>query len=141
MLNRFAHWYVLRRLRRHADAGTLTSSIVDRARANITAAAQLMEWAAGQQSTLSGLSRPQLENYLTEQAERARRRARRSGSGERRCPVVLATTSTAVPRSTRHPGCTTSGRTRGRVRIQQPTTVPPRRSRLVSPRRSSGHSP
>ena len=37
VLNRYAHWHVLRRMRQHANAGTLTSCIINGGRANITA--------------------------------------------------------------------------------------------------------
>lgn len=43
--------------------------------------------------------------------------------------------------STRHPGCTTSGRVPGRVRSQQATTFPPIRTGLVAPGSSPRQSP
>lgn len=66
VLNRYARWHVLRRLRQHATAGTLTSSVVNGGRSSIRAAARLMDWADSQGTTISNLTQPQLEHYLTE---------------------------------------------------------------------------
>ena len=74
-------------------------------------------------------------------ATRAACRARRSGSGVRRLPVAARTSPTAVGRSTRQPGCTTSGRAPARVRTQHATTSLPIRSALTAPRLSDGHEP
>ena len=68
-------------------------------------------------------------------------RARRNGSGVRRRRVSMVTTSTAVAKSMRQPGCTANGRTPAWVRSQQPTTESSMRSGLVAPRWSLGHSP
>jgi beta-N-acetylhexosaminidase len=74
-------------------------------------------------------------------ARLASSRARRSGSGVRRRPVVRSTTSTATSRSVRHPGWTASGRVPALVRSQQPTTSSPMRNGLVAPRCPAGDSP
>lgn len=74
-------------------------------------------------------------------ARLASSRARRSGSGVRRRPVVRSTTSTATSRPVHHPGWTASGRVPALVRSQQPTTSSPMRNGLVAPRCPAGHSP
>jgi hypothetical protein len=66
VLNRYAHWQVLRRMRQHAGAGTLTSCIVNGGRANITGAAQLLAWASEHNMMITELSQAHLEHYLTE---------------------------------------------------------------------------
>lgn len=67
IINRYAHWHVLRRLRRHADRGTLTASLINNARANILLATRLADWATNQDATLTDLNQAQLELFLTEQ--------------------------------------------------------------------------
>lgn len=66
VLNRYAHWHVLRRLRQHATAGTLTSSVAYAGRSSIRAASRLLAWAEGNGATISELTQPQLEHYLAE---------------------------------------------------------------------------
>lgn len=65
ILNRFARWHVLRRMRQHAAAGTLTSSIVNGGRSHILAAGRLLAWTHQQQTTITALTQTQLENYLS----------------------------------------------------------------------------
>lgn len=67
IINRYAHWHLIRRLRRHAAAGTLTSSLVNGARANILLATRLADWSTSQGATLADLTQAQLERYLDEQ--------------------------------------------------------------------------
>jgi hypothetical protein len=66
VLNRYAHWHVLRRMRQHAEAGTLTSCIVNGGRANISGAARLLAWASEHNIMITELSQAHLEHYLTE---------------------------------------------------------------------------
>jgi hypothetical protein len=66
VLNRYAHWHVLRRMRQHANAGTLTSCIANGGRANIIGAARLLAWATEHNTAISELSQTLLERYLTE---------------------------------------------------------------------------
>lgn len=66
VLNRYAHWHVLRRLRQHATAGTLTTAVVNAGRSSIRAAARLLDWADQHGDTIGELSQPQLEQYLAE---------------------------------------------------------------------------
>lgn len=67
VLARFARWHVLRRMRRHAVSGTLTSSIVNGGRSHILAAARLLDWTHGQlQTTITTLTQTQLEAYLSD---------------------------------------------------------------------------
>ena len=68
VLNRYAHWHVLRRMRQHANASTLTSCVVNGGRANISGAARLLAWATEHNTTISDLSQAQLEHYLTERS-------------------------------------------------------------------------
>jgi hypothetical protein len=56
--------HVLRRMRQHANAGTLTGCIVNGGRANITGAARLLAWATEQNTVISELSQSQLEEYM-----------------------------------------------------------------------------
>jgi hypothetical protein len=70
VLNRYAHWHVLRRMRQHANASTLTSCIVNGGRANITGAARLLTWATEHNTTITELSQAHLEHYLTERPGR-----------------------------------------------------------------------
>jgi len=66
VLNRFAHWHVLRRLRQQATTGTLTTAVVNTGRSSIRAAARLLDWADQHGDTIGQLSQPQLEFYLAE---------------------------------------------------------------------------
>jgi hypothetical protein len=66
VLNRFARWHVLRRLRQHATSGTLTSSVVNGGRSSIRAAARLLDWADRQDAVIGEINQPQLERYLAE---------------------------------------------------------------------------
>lgn len=66
VLNRFARWNVLRRMRQHATNGTLTSSIVNGGRSHILAAARLLDWIHLQETTISALTQTQLETYLAD---------------------------------------------------------------------------
>lgn len=68
IINRYAHWHILRRLRRHATADTLTSCLVNTARENILLATRLADWASGRGTTLADLTQTQLELYLYEQS-------------------------------------------------------------------------
>lgn len=67
IINRYAHWHLLRHLRRHATAGTLTSCLVNGARANILLATRLADWSTSQGTTLTDLTQSQLELYLADQ--------------------------------------------------------------------------
>lgn len=66
VLNRFAHWHVLRRLRQHATADTLTSGVINSARSSIRAAARLLTWADRHGATIGELSQSELEQYFAE---------------------------------------------------------------------------
>lgn len=66
VLNRYASWHVLRRLRRHATAGTLTSSVINGARSSIRAASRLLAWIEEDGGTVADLTQPRLERYLAE---------------------------------------------------------------------------
>lgn len=66
VLNRYARWHVLRRMRNHFAAGTLTSSIVNGGRAQILAASRIMHWAADEHAvTITALTQTQLEHYIS----------------------------------------------------------------------------
>lgn len=64
VLSRFARWHVLRRLRQHERAGTLTSSVVNLGRSNINAAVRLLDWVHARETTISALTQAELEEYL-----------------------------------------------------------------------------
>lgn len=76
VLNRFARWHILRRMRQHATNGTLTSSVVNGGRSDIRAASRLLGWLEHRDSTVSDLTQPELECYLA-----AHPTARSSGRG------------------------------------------------------------
>jgi hypothetical protein len=76
VLNRFARWHILRRLRHHAAKGTLTSSVVNGGRSDIRAASRLLAWLEQRDSTVSDLTQGDLERYLL-----AHPTARSSGRG------------------------------------------------------------
>lgn len=65
ILNRFARWQVMRRMRQHAANGTLTSSIVNGGRSHILAAARLLDWTHQQQTVVTALTQTELEDYLS----------------------------------------------------------------------------
>lgn len=64
VLNRFARWHVLRQLRAHDRAGTLTSAVVNMGRAHINAAVRLLDWAHARGTTIDALTQADLEDYL-----------------------------------------------------------------------------
>ena len=66
VLSRYAHWHVLRRMRQHATAGTLTSGVINTSRSSIRAAARLLSWTDRNGAVIGELSQPQLEQYLAE---------------------------------------------------------------------------
>lgn len=65
IINRYARWHLLRRLQRHATQGTLTTTLVNTARADILLATRLATWATHQHTTLTDLTQPDLERFLT----------------------------------------------------------------------------
>jgi len=67
IINRYAHWHLLRRLRRHAERVTLTATLINNARANILLATRLADWTTSHDATLTDLSQSQLELFLTDQ--------------------------------------------------------------------------
>jgi hypothetical protein len=76
VLNQFARWHILRRMRQHATKGTLTSSVVNGGRSDIRAASRLLAWLEHRDITVSDLTQPDLERYLA-----AHPTARSSGRG------------------------------------------------------------
>lgn len=66
LIGRFARWHLLRRLRGAAERGELSKSAIYSARGSVNGAVRLGQWAAKQGTTITGLSQPQLESYLTE---------------------------------------------------------------------------
>ena len=67
IINRYAHSHLLRRLRLHAEAGTMTASMTNHARASILLATRLADWSTRQGTTLTDLTQAELEQYLHEQ--------------------------------------------------------------------------
>jgi hypothetical protein len=76
VLNRFARWHILRRMRQHATKNTLTSSVVNGGRSDIRAASRLLAWLEQHHITVSELTQGDLERYLA-----AHPTARSSGRG------------------------------------------------------------
>jgi hypothetical protein len=65
LLGRFARWHVMRRMRRKADAGALTNTIVNNARWQILAAAQFLTWCHQHKISITTLDQAGLERYWT----------------------------------------------------------------------------
>lgn len=65
LLGRFARWHVMRRMRRKAEAGALTNTIVQNARWQIIAAAQFLTWCAEHELSIATLDQATLERYWT----------------------------------------------------------------------------
>jgi hypothetical protein len=64
IVDRFAKWHVLRRLRRRADEGTLTPNAVENGRAGIVTAIRLLTWLDHRGTTLATATQADLERYL-----------------------------------------------------------------------------
>ena len=65
-MNRYAHWQLLRRMRQDVDASTLTSCLVNAARAHILPAPQLLTWSHQPGTSITELTQTQLEEYLSD---------------------------------------------------------------------------
>jgi hypothetical protein len=65
IIDRFARWQILRRLRAKAARGDLTKSVVLLGRARILAAGRLLAWLTEYGTTIVGMSQGDLEHYLT----------------------------------------------------------------------------
>ncbi len=65
LVQRYARWHVMRRLRRRAQAGTLTNTTVNNARWNIIAATQFLTWCTEHATTVADLDQAGLERYWT----------------------------------------------------------------------------
>jgi hypothetical protein len=65
LARRYARWHVMRRLRRRADAGTLTNTIVNNARWQIIAATGFLTWCTAHDTTPAALDQAGLERYWT----------------------------------------------------------------------------
>ncbi|MGI9017616.1 MAG: hypothetical protein ACR2HR_11040 [Euzebya sp.] len=64
VINRFARWHILRRLRRTADAGTLTNGSINVARTQINAAIRLCNWATERGRSVTAMTQADLERYV-----------------------------------------------------------------------------
>ncbi|MGO1765428.1 MULTISPECIES: hypothetical protein [Micrococcales] len=64
LVNRFARWRVLRRLRGHAERGELTKAMIDRGRAEITEAIRFLNWARHHGETIDTVSQGMLDRYF-----------------------------------------------------------------------------
>lgn len=63
LVNRFARWRVLRRLRGHAERGALTKAI-DRGRVEITEAVRFLGWARHHGATIDTVSQGMIDRYF-----------------------------------------------------------------------------
>ncbi|HVI37545.1 MAG TPA: hypothetical protein VM684_15040 [Gaiellales bacterium] len=68
LVRRFAHWHVLRHLRRAADQGRLTKAITDRAREQISAAIRVLAFLDGRGTTAADATQDDLERYQAHKA-------------------------------------------------------------------------
>ncbi len=66
LISRFARWHVLRRLRRDAEDSEITRGSATAARGHINGAIRLAGWAHQRGTSLTALTQPQLELYLSE---------------------------------------------------------------------------
>lgn len=64
LVNRFARWRVLRRLRGRAERGELTKAMIDRGRVEITEAVRFLDWARQQGTTIDTVSQEMLDRYF-----------------------------------------------------------------------------
>lgn len=71
VLNRFARWQVLRRLRRAEQRGTLTHGAISAARATIVVTARFMHWLTENGIELADLDQADLDRYAEEHRARA----------------------------------------------------------------------
>lgn len=63
VLNRFARWQVLRRLRTQEQRGQLTHGAISAARATIIATARFMRWLGDTESSIADLTQADLDRY------------------------------------------------------------------------------
>ncbi|MGK4217711.1 hypothetical protein [Kocuria marina] len=66
LIDRYARWHLLRRLRGMAERGELSKPAIYNARAHVNAATRLSAWATLNDTTIRQLTQPELEAYLTE---------------------------------------------------------------------------
>jgi hypothetical protein len=71
LVERFARWHVMRRLRQHAERGTLTRGTVSAARATLVITVRFLAWLDGRGIPLSELSQPDIDSYAVEHPSRA----------------------------------------------------------------------
>lgn len=64
ILDRFARWTVLRRLRRHAENGTLTKGVFQGARSHLRRIVTLLSWLEARDRSLQTATQADLELYL-----------------------------------------------------------------------------
>ncbi len=66
----FTRWHVLRRLRRHAERGTLTQGTISAARATVVVTVRFLAWLDEQGVALSELSQADMDRYAVEHPSR-----------------------------------------------------------------------
>ena len=71
VVRRFARWEVLRRLRQHAQAGTLTQGAISRDRATIVVTVRFLTWLRQNNLDLTGLGQTDMDRYSAEHPSRA----------------------------------------------------------------------
>lgn len=67
VLERFARWHVLRRLRHQEQAGAVTHGAISGARATIVATARFLAWLAAHDTSITAATQAELEQYAIEQ--------------------------------------------------------------------------
>jgi hypothetical protein len=71
LLDQYARWHVLRKLRSTPRGGTPTQKAAEGARAQIRGAARLLEWLDSQDIALPSMTQPDAERYVSQHPTRA----------------------------------------------------------------------
>lgn len=71
IVRRFPRWEVQRRLRRHAEAGTLTQGAISRARATIVVTVRLLAWLRHNRIELTSVGQADMDRHSAENPSRA----------------------------------------------------------------------
>ena len=72
VLERFARWHVLRRLRHQEQAGAATHGAINAARASIVATARFLAWLAAHNTSITAVTQTQLDQYAVEHSGQAK---------------------------------------------------------------------
>lgn len=66
VLERFARWHVLRRLRHQEQAGAATHGAINGARASIVATARFLNWLAAHNTSITAVTQTELDQYAVQ---------------------------------------------------------------------------